>query len=85
MIINVGPVFTLNYSTSPISFHIVSQLVSSLQSTFKLCIDMDTTCFESSILELWANDGVYDNRSDEEIANVTSEGILERINSHNLR
>jgi hypothetical protein len=46
---------------------------------------MDTTCYESSILELWAHDGSYDDKSDAAVARLTEEQILDRINCHNTR
>ena len=29
-----------------------------------------------SILELWANEGIYDSKSDQDIASLTLEGVL---------
>ena len=43
-----------------------------------------TTCFETSILELWANDGKYDQASEEAIMNLTRTAVLEKINSVNI-
>ena len=37
---------------------------------------MTSACFEMSILELWANEGSYDNVAEETIANLTKESIL---------
>lgn len=44
---------------------------------------MEMACFEMSILELWARDGAYTSETDDEIANLTKENILEKINSVN--
>lgn len=44
---------------------------------------MDTACFEMSILELWANDGKYDAKTDEDIETLTREDILDKINNVN--
>jgi len=38
-------------------------------------------CLEWSILELWGNEGVYDEYTDAEIASLTRESILDRINN----
>jgi hypothetical protein len=46
---------------------------------------MPTACFEFGILELWANNGVFDEKSDADIENLTKEQILQKINSHNTR
>ena len=32
-----------------------------------------------SILELWANDGIYDSKSDQDIASLTLEGVLDKV------
>ena len=45
--------------------------------------DLKTACFEESILELWANKGTFDWRSDAEIANLSKESIIAKINSGN--
>ena len=45
---------------------------------------MPQACFETSILELWARDGVYDKNVEEEIENLTEEKILEKINNVNM-
>ena len=42
---------------------------------------MPMTCLEWSILELWGNDGAYDEATDAEIASLTQESILEKINN----
>jgi len=44
---------------------------------------MPTICLEMSILELWAQDGKYDNLTDQMIANLTKESILDTINTVN--
>ena len=44
---------------------------------------METACFEQTILELWANDGQYDDRTDDTIENLTQEDVLEKINNYN--
>ena len=43
-----------------------------------------TTCFETSILELWANDGKYDEASENEIMSLTTAAIIEKVNSVNI-
>ena len=43
-----------------------------------------TVCFETSILELWAKEGVYNQDSENEIMNLTRDQILEKINSVNV-
>ena len=37
-------------------------------------------CLEWSILELWGSDGTYDEITDEEIATLTQQSILDKIN-----
>ena len=32
-----------------------------------------------SILELWANDGIYDSKSDQDIASLTLEDVLDKV------
>ena len=49
----------------------------------KVVNDLDLACLETSILELWANDGKYDEYSDEAIENLTNDDVLEKINHHN--
>jgi len=44
---------------------------------------MPTACFESSLLELWANDGEYDKQTEEDIFNLTQEELLDKVNSVN--
>ena len=46
---------------------------------------MKNACFHESLLELWANKGVFDQESDAAIAGLTKEGILNKINSQNER
>ena len=38
--------------------------------------DLEYACMDLSILELWANDGIYDSKSDQDIASLTLEGVL---------
>lgn len=45
--------------------------------------EMPTVCLEMSILELWAQDGKYDDLTDQLIANLTKESILDTINNVN--
>lgn len=45
--------------------------------------EMDTACFEFTILELWAQDGSFTTESEYQIGNLTKERILEKINSVN--
>jgi len=42
---------------------------------------MPTACFESSLLEMWASDGVYDKKTEEDIMNLTQEKLLDKINT----
>ncbi len=44
---------------------------------------MPTVCLELSILELWANDGKYDEATDLAIELLTKESILDKINNYN--
>ena len=44
---------------------------------------MDFACLEMSILELWANDGKYDTSTDEVIASLTNQDVLDKLNSFN--
>ena len=44
---------------------------------------MKYACIEMSILELWANDGKYDEKTDEIIENLTYENVIDKINSVN--
>ena len=43
-----------------------------------------TVCYEESLLELWANQGDFDQESENTIDNLTKEDILESINTRNL-
>jgi len=45
---------------------------------------MPTACFESSLLELWARDGKYDEQTEEDIMNLTQEELLWKINNVNI-
>ena len=45
---------------------------------------MPTACFETSILELWANNGEYDETSEKEIMELTRAKIIDKINSSNI-
>ena len=44
-----------------------------------------TECFEESLLELWANKGKFDEKSDMAIASLTKEAILDKLNAGNYR
>ena len=44
---------------------------------------MEYACIEMSILELWANNGKYDEKTDEIIENLTFENVIDKINSVN--
>jgi hypothetical protein len=44
---------------------------------------MPRACLEWSILELWANDGRYDEDTDSQIENLTQDSILEKVNNFN--
>ena len=44
---------------------------------------LDLACMEMSILELWANDGDYDESTEQTIAQLTTEEVLDKINSFN--
>ena len=46
---------------------------------------LTTECFEGSILELWAYKGAFDETADRNIASLTEESILARINAGNYR
>ena len=46
---------------------------------------MDTACYMYSILELWANDGKFDEASEAAIASLTLEDVIEKVNSGNTR
>ena len=41
---------------------------------------IEYACIETSILELWANDGKYDEQTTNDINNLTYEDILDKIN-----
>ena len=47
--------------------------------------NLTTECFEESLLELWANEGAFDEVADKTIAGLTKKSILERINRGNYR
>ena len=47
--------------------------------------NLTTECFEESLLELWANEGAFDETADKTIAELTKKDILERINKGNYR
>ena len=42
---------------------------------------MEAACLELSILELWANDGRYDEQTDEAIKDLTIEEVIDKINN----
>ena len=44
---------------------------------------LDLACMEMSILELWANDGSYDETTEQTIADLTTDDVLDKINSFN--
>jgi len=44
---------------------------------------MPTVCLELGLLELWAHEGHYDAKTDAEIASLTKEAILDKVNSVN--
>ena len=44
---------------------------------------MDFACLEMSILELWANDGKYDEATDKAMASLTNQDVLDKLNSFN--
>ena len=41
--------------------------------------DLEYACMDLSILELWANDGIYDSKSDQDIASLTLEDVLDKV------
>ena len=49
-----------------------------------MVLKMPRACLEWSILELWAYDGRYDERTDLEIDNLNLEQVLDKINNYNL-
>ena len=44
---------------------------------------LQTECFQESLLELWANKGVFDETSDRTIASLTKKDIIEKLNAGN--
>ena len=48
-----------------------------------MVLGMPRACLEWSILELWANDGGYDDETDSQIENLTQESILDKLNNFN--
>ena len=44
---------------------------------------MDFACLEMSILELWANDGKYDEATDKTMESLTNQDVLDKLNSFN--
>ena len=46
--------------------------------------EMKEACIEMSILELWANDGNYDEVTDRAIAELTFEDVVNKINTQNV-
>ena len=46
---------------------------------------LTTECFEESILELWAYKGAFDETAGRNIASLTKESILARLNAGNYR
>ena len=40
---------------------------------------LKTECFQESILELWANKGVFDETSEREIKSLTKEKIIDKL------
>lgn len=67
-IANLGEYFSLEYYPQPYC-DIVNQ--------------MPKVCLELSLLELWANDGKYNEQTDRDIETLTKESILEKINNFN--
>ena len=49
----------------------------------KVVNQMDFACLEMSILELWANDGKYDEATDKDMASLTNQDVLDKLNSFN--
>ena len=45
--------------------------------------DMEKACMSFSILELWANNGKYDEKTDADIEALTTDAILDKINNVN--
>merc|ERR1719186_2483171 len=49
------------------------------------CVEAtETTCYEQNIIELWGDQGFYNEVSDSKIASLTEEEILETINNKNV-
>ena len=48
---------------------------------FNCSTGMETACFLSSPLELWANYGKFDKVSDRKIAELTMEDVIEKVNT----
>ena len=44
---------------------------------------MEEACLEMSILELWAHNGKFDQNTDEAMANLTLDGVIEKMNQQN--
>jgi hypothetical protein len=44
---------------------------------------MPMVCLETSLLELWGNNGAYDDATEREIFNLTQQTLLDKINSVN--
>ena len=49
----------------------------------KVVNQMDFACLEMSILELWANDGKYDEATDKAMESLTNQDVLDKLNSFN--
>jgi hypothetical protein len=50
-----------------------------------MVLNMPSACLEWSILELWAHDGRYDERTDSEIEDLTLEKVLGPILQNSLQ
>jgi hypothetical protein len=50
-----------------------------------LLLGFENACFEQSILELWAVNGAYTEKSDTAIGNLSKEEIINKINNFNQR
>ena len=44
---------------------------------------MATACLEMSILELWANDGSFDEQTERELEALRMDDVIEKVNNHN--
>ena len=44
---------------------------------------MATACLEMSILELWANDGSFDEQTERELEALTVDDVIEKLNNQN--